>query len=114
MEFADWIDMAGNVIENNRDGNIIEGGTHTNIVVHPDNPQITRPPQVKLVAPTAAKPGQPVPVKTGPADRAGRLGQHRPRRQPALLPLGLRRRDDRHRAPRDARLSPRSARTASA
>ncbi len=65
MEFADWIDMAGNVIENNRDGNIIEGGTHTNIVMHPDNPQITRPPQVKLVTPSAAKPGQPVPVKLG-------------------------------------------------
>ena len=65
MEFADWIDMAGNVIENNRDGNIIEGGTHTNIVMHPDNPQITRPPQVKLVAPTAAKPGEPVPAKLG-------------------------------------------------
>jgi parallel beta-helix repeat protein len=65
MEFADWIDMAGNVIENNRDGNIIEGGTHTNITVHADNPQITRPPQVKLAAPTAAIAGQPVPAKMG-------------------------------------------------
>ena len=65
MEFADWIDMAGNVIENNRDGNIIEGGTHTNIIVHPDNPQITLPPQIKLVAPTPAVPGQPVPIRMG-------------------------------------------------
>ena len=65
MEYADWIDMAGNVIEDNRDGNIIEGGTHTNIVVHPDNPQITRPPQVKLVTPTTAIAGQPAPTKMG-------------------------------------------------
>ena len=65
MEFADWIDIAGNEIENNRDGNIIEGGTHTNIVMHPDNPQITQPPQIKLVAPTAAKAGEPVPAKMG-------------------------------------------------
>ena len=98
MEFADWIDMAGNVIENNRDGNIIKGGTNTNIFVHPDNPQITRPPQVKLVAPTGGEAGPAGPRETGPADRVGRLGQHRSRRQPAHLPLGLRRRDDRHRA----------------
>ncbi|MGA2258363.1 MAG: PKD domain-containing protein, partial [Thermoguttaceae bacterium] len=65
MEFADWIDMAGNILENNRDGDIIKGGTNTNIFIHVDNPQITRPPQVKLVAPMAAKQGQSVPVKLG-------------------------------------------------
>jgi hypothetical protein len=33
--------------------------------MHPDNPQITRLPQIKLVAPTAGRPGEPVPVKLG-------------------------------------------------
>jgi parallel beta-helix repeat protein len=65
MEFADWIDIAGNTLENNRDGNIIRGGTTTNIVVRPDNPGITRPPEVKLVAPAPARPGEPVSVKLG-------------------------------------------------
>ncbi len=65
MEFADWIDMAGNILENNRDGDVIQGGSNTNIFVHPDNRQITLPPRVKLAAPTAVKSGQPVPVKLG-------------------------------------------------
>ena len=65
MEFADWINMADNILANNRDGDIIKGGTNTNITVFPDNPLITRPPKVNLVAPTAAKPGQPVPMKLG-------------------------------------------------
>jgi hypothetical protein len=65
MEFADWIDMAGNILENNRDGDVIKGGTITNIFVHPDNPQIILPPRIKLVAPMAVKLGQPIPVKLG-------------------------------------------------
>ena len=65
MEFADWIDMAGNILENNRDGDIIKGGTNTNIFIHADDPQITRPPQVRLVAPTVKMPGQAIPVKLG-------------------------------------------------
>ena len=51
MEFADWINMADNIVENNRDGNIIKGGTNTNITVFPDNATITRPPKIKLVSP---------------------------------------------------------------
>jgi parallel beta-helix repeat protein len=65
MEFADWIDIAGNVMENNRDGDVIRGGTTTNIFVHADDPKITRPPEVKLAGPAPAKPGEPVPVKLG-------------------------------------------------
>ena len=65
LEWADWIDMAGNVIENNRDGNIVKGGANTNIVVHQDIPQIVQPPRINLVAPTSAKPGDAVPVKLG-------------------------------------------------
>ncbi len=65
MEFADWINMADNMLENNREGNIIKGGTNTNITAFPDNPLITQPPKLNLMAPTAAKPGQPVPVKLG-------------------------------------------------
>ena len=65
MEDVDWIDMAGNVLENNRDGNVIKGGVNKNIFVHPDVPQIVQPPEAKLVAPTSAVAGQPVPVKLG-------------------------------------------------
>ncbi len=65
MEFADWIDMAGNILENNRDGDMIKGGTNTNIFMHPDDPRITRPPQVKLAAPPAGKAGEALPVKLG-------------------------------------------------
>ncbi len=65
MEFADWIDMAGNILENNRDGDIIKGGANTNIFIHADDPQITRPPQIKLIAPTVKMPGQAIPVKLG-------------------------------------------------
>ena len=67
MEFADWIDMAGNILENNREGDILQGGTNTNIFLHPDNPQISLSPRLKLLAPLPAKPGQPVPVKLGQA-----------------------------------------------
>jgi len=66
MEFADWIDMAGNILENNRDGDIIKRRRQHEHLMHPDNPVITRPPQVTLVAPLAAKPGQPVSRETGP------------------------------------------------
>ena len=51
--------------------------------------------------------GGPWPAGTGQdgaAHRDGRLGQHRSRRQPPLLPLGLRRWHDRHGAARDARV----------
>ncbi len=65
MEFADWINMADNILANNREGDIIRGGTNTNITAFSDNPLITQPPKINLMAPTAAKPGQPVPVKLG-------------------------------------------------
>ena len=38
MEFADWINMAGNILANNRDGDIIKGGTNTNITAFPTIP----------------------------------------------------------------------------
>ena len=66
MECADWIDIAGNVMENNHDGNIIQGGGNiTNITIHPDDPKIIRSPKAKLVPPAEVKPGQPTPVKLG-------------------------------------------------
>jgi len=67
MEFADWIDMAGNILENNRDGDIIKGGTNTNIFMHRDDPQIARPPHAKLAVATNGKRGQTLPVKLGQA-----------------------------------------------
>ena len=64
MECADWIDIAGNVMEKNRDGDI-QGSFNTNITIHTDDPKITRSPKAKLVPPIAAKPGDLTPVKMG-------------------------------------------------
>ncbi len=52
MEFADWIDIAGNVFDHNSEGNIIQGGTVTNFNQYADNPKITRPPKAVLVGPS--------------------------------------------------------------
>jgi parallel beta-helix repeat protein len=65
MEEADWIDIAGNVMENNRDGDIIRGGVNTNITIHADDPTITRSPKARLVPPAEVAPGEPIPVKLG-------------------------------------------------
>ena len=57
-EFADWIDMAGNTIERNYDGNIVMGGTVTNFNQYGDDPKITAGPQAKLVGPSTSVEGQ--------------------------------------------------------
>ena len=58
MEFADWIDMAGNVFEKNRDGDIIKGGTATNITEYPDDPRITHAPKAVLDGPSSSVEGK--------------------------------------------------------
>ena len=88
MEFADWIDIAGNILENNRDGDIIKGGTATNIFIHPDDPQITRPPGVKLVAP-AGEAWATGPRELGQAVVCDASASTDPTGQCAVVPLGL-------------------------
>jgi parallel beta-helix repeat protein len=65
MENVDWIDIAGNIMENNRDGDILQGGDNKNITVHGDNPKITRSPTARLIPPARVKPGEPIPMKLG-------------------------------------------------
>ena len=65
LECTNWIDMAGNVMKNNRDGDIIRGAVNTNITIHPDDPKITRSPKAKLAPPAVVKAGEPIPVKLG-------------------------------------------------
>ena len=58
MEFADWIDIAGNMLDHNWEGNIIQGGTVTNFSQYADNPKITRSPKAALVGPSAGVEGK--------------------------------------------------------
>ncbi len=52
LEFTDWIDMAANECEDNRESNLVMGGAATNLTIHPDNARITRPPVAALVGPS--------------------------------------------------------------
>ena len=52
LDYADWIDMAANECADNRESNMVTGGSVTNLTVHSDNPNITRPPRASLVGPT--------------------------------------------------------------
>ena len=58
LEFTDWIDMAANECDDNRESNLVIGGAATNLTIHPDNPRITRPPQAALVGPSFGVVGQ--------------------------------------------------------
>ena len=58
MEFADWIDIAGNVLDHNWEGNLIQGGTVTNFSQYADNPKITCPPKAALVGPSVGIEGK--------------------------------------------------------
>jgi parallel beta-helix repeat protein len=58
MEFADWIDMAANVCEDNRESNMVAGGSVTNLTQRPDNPRITRSPQAALAGPRSGNVGR--------------------------------------------------------
>ena len=54
---ADWIDLADNHFEDNRQGNLCRDGNVTNVVEHPGNPKIVHRPQAVLHGPAAAKVG---------------------------------------------------------
>ncbi|MGO8689972.1 MAG: right-handed parallel beta-helix repeat-containing protein [Thermoguttaceae bacterium] len=58
MEFADWIDIAGNVLDHNWEGNLIQGGTVTNFSQYADNPKITCSPKAALVGPSVGVEGK--------------------------------------------------------
>jgi hypothetical protein len=60
MEHADWIDMAANVYQDNREAEVRNEGNVTNLSVHPDDPKITRPPRAVLAGPSAGKVGREV------------------------------------------------------
>ncbi len=52
MEFADWINLAGNTFVHNWEGNIIQGGSVTNFNQYGDDPHIAYPPKAALVGPS--------------------------------------------------------------
>jgi parallel beta-helix repeat protein len=58
LEYADWIDMAANECEDNRESNMVMGGVATNLTIHPESPRITRPPRAVLVGPSSGVVGQ--------------------------------------------------------
>jgi len=58
LEFADWIDMAANECEDNRESNMVSGGVATNLTLRQDNARITRAPQAALVGPSVGVVGQ--------------------------------------------------------
>ncbi len=73
MEFADWIDMAANVCVDNRDSNLVVGGSGTNLTEWPDDPRITQPPRAALNGPSSGRVGQEIVWDAGgSADPAGR------------------------------------------
>jgi len=60
VQYADWIDMAANVYQNNKEAELRNDGGVTNLTVHPDDPKITQPPRAVLAGPSAGKVGQAV------------------------------------------------------
>jgi len=60
VQHADWIDMAGNVFKENAKGDVHQAGNVTNLVVHPAQEDVNRPPQAALAAPSSAKVGEKV------------------------------------------------------
>lgn len=59
-QHADWVDVAANISRDNSAGDLHEAGGVTNLVVHPDKPEIKLPPKAVLDGPAAAKIGETV------------------------------------------------------
>ncbi len=59
LDEVDWIDMAGNVLDN-REDNLLIARNVNNLVMHADDPQITQPPHCVLDGPSQAMVGKPV------------------------------------------------------
>jgi parallel beta-helix repeat protein len=58
--YADWVDTAANVFQNNREAKLRNDGGVTNLTEHPDNPEITSPLKASLAGPASALVGRPV------------------------------------------------------
>jgi len=56
MQYADWIDVAANVFENNQEDCHVDDVT--NLTHRPANPAITKPPSAVMTGPAAGKVGQ--------------------------------------------------------
>jgi parallel beta-helix repeat protein len=59
LDVVDWIDMAGNTLDN-REDNLIISREVSNLAQHTGDPAITQPPQCVLEGPSTAKAGQAV------------------------------------------------------
>ena len=59
LDEVDWVDMAGNVLDN-REDNLLIARNVNNLVMHADDPQITQPPHCVLDGPSQAVAGKPV------------------------------------------------------
>ncbi|KKL83008.1 hypothetical protein LCGC14_1979070 [marine sediment metagenome] len=53
-QHADWVNVAANKYENNRQGNVHLDGNVTNLTRRPEDPAITRPPKAVLEGPSSA------------------------------------------------------------
>jgi parallel beta-helix repeat protein len=60
IQQADWIDLAGNLFRNNRDGEVHQEGAVTHLFEHPNVADITAPPAATLKGPAQGVVGQPV------------------------------------------------------
>ena len=59
LDAVNWIDMAGNVLDN-REDNLLIAHDVSNLVMHADDPKITEPPRCVLDGPSLATAGKPV------------------------------------------------------
>jgi parallel beta-helix repeat protein len=72
-QYADWINLDGNTIENNTAGNVVPDGGVTNLVERPADSRITQPPWVKADGPTVVRVGERVSFDASKStDPAGR------------------------------------------
>jgi parallel beta-helix repeat protein len=57
LEQAEWLDLAANLISNNRDGDIKDNGGVTELTIHEEDPKTGAPPSAVLEAPAHAMVG---------------------------------------------------------
>ena len=79
LDAVNWIDMAGNVLDN-REDNLLIAHDVSNLVMHADDPKITEPPRLRAGRTLAGDGGQ--------AGCLRRRQEHGLGGQEGLLPLG--------------------------
>ena len=57
MQYADWIDLAGNIFKNNEE-DVCDAGGVTNLTRYADNPRIVKAPQAQLTGPSIGTVGE--------------------------------------------------------